>query len=138
MSKQVAILGSTGSIGTQALEVVAQHPEEFHISVLTARNNIDLLVSQALSFLPEHVVVTNKDNYRSVADALSGLSIQVHSGEEELAEVVIEHLRPIQSRFKVLMEDPHHINNLLARGAEKVRPIAERTMVEVNHKLGLG
>ena len=88
MSKQVAILGSTGSIGTQALEVVAQHPEEFHISVLTARNNIDLLVSQALSFLPEHVVVTNKDNYRSVADALSGLSIQVHSGEEELAEVV--------------------------------------------------
>jgi len=58
--------------------------------------------------------------------------------KEDLAEVIIENLRPIRNLFKKLTEDPHHIDNLLAWGAEKVRPIAERTITEVNHKIGLG
>ena len=88
MSKQVAILGSTGSIGTQAIEVIKQHDDRFRVTVLTARNNVDLLVEQALSLLPEHVVVTNPEKYTEVADALSGLSTQVHSGTERLNDIV--------------------------------------------------
>jgi len=61
-----------------------------------------------------------------------------HQLKEGLAEVVIENLRPIQNLFKNLKEDPHYIDNLLARSAEKVRPIAEKTIAEVNHKVGLG
>ena len=87
--KRVAILGSTGSIGTQALEVITQHPDNFQVSVLTARSNVDLLVTQALQFIPEHVVVSDPENYQQVADALSGLDTQVHKGSEPLGEVVM-------------------------------------------------
>lgn len=88
MRKRVAILGSTGSIGTQALEVIAQHSGSFEVTVLTARNNVDLLVEQALKFVPKHVVVTNPENYTDVRDALSGLTTEVHSGHEMLSEIV--------------------------------------------------
>jgi 1-deoxy-D-xylulose-5-phosphate reductoisomerase len=88
MKKRLAILGSTGSIGTQALEVIAQHPEAFEVKVLTARNNIDLLVEQALKFVPDHIVVTNPEKYTDISDALSSLPIDIHFGEEELESIV--------------------------------------------------
>jgi len=88
MKKKVAILGSTGSIGTQALEVISLHPGNFEVTVLTARNNVDLLVEQALKFVPMHVVVANEEHYTLVSDALAGLPTQVHAGEKAISEIV--------------------------------------------------
>jgi 1-deoxy-D-xylulose-5-phosphate reductoisomerase len=88
MKKRIAILGSTGSIGTQALEVIASHREEFEVTVLTARNNVDLLIRQALTFIPQHVVITNQEHYSELADALCALPTKVHSGEKMLSEIV--------------------------------------------------
>ena len=68
--KQIAILGSTGSIGTQALEVVDQKPDTFGVSVLTANNRVDLLIQQAKKYTPEVVVIGNKDHYPSIKQAL--------------------------------------------------------------------
>jgi len=86
--KRIAILGSTGSIGTQTLDVVKQHPHAFSIAVLTAQSNADLLVEQALQFLPSHVVIGDEQKYAFVKEALSGTSIQVLVGAEALLEVV--------------------------------------------------
>ncbi len=88
MRRRVAILGSTGSIGTQALEVISRHSGSFEVTVLTARNNTDLLVEQALKFIPKHVVIANGESYREVKDALSSLPIEVHGGEKMLSEIV--------------------------------------------------
>ena len=65
--KNIAILGSTGSIGTQALEVIDMHPDKFELEVLTARNNADLLIKQAIKYRPNHIVITNEDKYRTRA-----------------------------------------------------------------------
>ena len=67
--KRIAILGSTGSIGTQALEVIAEHPFEFAVEVLTAQNQADLLISQALVWKPAHVVIGNEAKYAQVKEA---------------------------------------------------------------------
>jgi 1-deoxy-D-xylulose-5-phosphate reductoisomerase len=88
MKKRVAILGSTGSIGTQALEVISHNQQEFEVTVLTARNNVDLLIQQALTYIPQHVVITNPENYTAVTDALCALPTKVHSGEKMLSEIV--------------------------------------------------
>ena len=64
--KRIAILGSTGSIGTQTLDVIRQHPEDFEVEVLTAQNNCDLLIAQALEFKPNAVVIGNESNYQKV------------------------------------------------------------------------
>lgn len=86
--KNIAILGSTGSIGTQALEVVASHPDVFQVEVLTAQNNGTLLVEQALKFKPNAVVIVNDDQYGMVKAALSSEDIKVYSGENALSSVV--------------------------------------------------
>ena len=86
--KQIAILGSTGSIGTQALEVVSQLPAFFEVVVLTAQNRAELLVEQAQTYLPQAVVIGNEAHYAFVRDALKHLNIQVLSGESALEEVV--------------------------------------------------
>ncbi len=86
--KHIAILGSTGSIGTQALEVVAAHPEKFGVEVLTAQNNADLLIEQAKKFKPNAVVIGNEDYYNQVKEALIPLDIKVFAGESALASVV--------------------------------------------------
>jgi 1-deoxy-D-xylulose-5-phosphate reductoisomerase len=88
MRKRLAILGSTGSIGTQALDVISEHAGEFEVTVLTARNNVDLLIEQTLRFIPKHVVVTNPEKYGEITDALSSLPTEVHCGEEELESIV--------------------------------------------------
>ncbi|MDC3306117.1 1-deoxy-D-xylulose-5-phosphate reductoisomerase [Flavobacteriales bacterium] len=86
--KQVAILGSTGSIGKQALEVISEHSDLFEVEVLTANNNSALLIEQAKKFKPNTVVITNEDKYKEVDDALFSLGIKVFAGQQSLEEVV--------------------------------------------------
>ena len=88
MVKRIAILGSTGSIGTQALEVIDQHPAIFKVEVLTAMNQADLLISQAIQYKPSHVVIGDEAKYEFVKTALSGLNIVVLAGAKSLEEVV--------------------------------------------------
>ena len=88
MVKRIAILGSTGSIGTQALEVIDQHPAIFKVEVLTAMNQADLLISQAIQYKPSHVVIGDESKYELVKNALLGLNIVVHAGAKSLEEVV--------------------------------------------------
>ncbi|MDN3205558.1 1-deoxy-D-xylulose-5-phosphate reductoisomerase [Algoriphagus sediminis] len=86
--KSVAILGSTGSIGTQTLEVVRQHREEFQVEVLTAQNNYQLLITQALEFEPNAVVIANEDHYPTVRDVLQPKGIKVFAGTKSISQVV--------------------------------------------------
>ena len=86
--KSIAILGSTGSIGTQALEVIAANPEKFEVEVLTAQNNADLLIEQAKKFKPNAVVIGNEGHYQKVKEALVPLDIKVFAGENSLLSVV--------------------------------------------------
>ena len=85
--KRIALLGSTGSIGTQTLEVVRTYPDIFEISVLTGNRNVDLLISQALEFKPNVVVVVDEEGYEKVKEALFSEGIKVYTGEEALAAV---------------------------------------------------
>ncbi len=84
--KRIAIFGSTGSIGTQALEVIAANPDEFAATILTAHTNEDLLIEQALQFKPGMVVIVNETKYQKVKEALSGTDIKVCAGEKALDE----------------------------------------------------
>ncbi|MCA1758839.1 MAG: 1-deoxy-D-xylulose-5-phosphate reductoisomerase [Bacteroidales bacterium] len=88
MKKRIAILGSTGSIGTQALEVIKQHPEKFEVEVLTANNNVDILIAQAKQFQPNAVVIANSDKYTYVTEALKKEQIKVYAGADALNQVV--------------------------------------------------
>ena len=88
MSKKIAILGSTGSIGTQALEVVDAHPDRFEVEVITANNNVDLLTEQAIKYDPNIVVIANKEKYSELSEALANTDIKVYAGEEAIAQVV--------------------------------------------------
>jgi 1-deoxy-D-xylulose-5-phosphate reductoisomerase len=87
-NKRVAILGSTGSIGTQTLDVIRQHPDWFTVEVLTAQHNWELLVAQALEFKPNAVVIGNEDHYSKVKEALSVEPIKVFAGQKAIAQVV--------------------------------------------------
>ncbi|MCB0395242.1 MAG: 1-deoxy-D-xylulose-5-phosphate reductoisomerase [Flavobacteriales bacterium] len=86
--KHIAILGSTGSIGTQALEVIAGQRDHFEVEVLTAQNNAALLIEQAIAWRPNAVVIGNKDAYRQVSDALESFDIKVYAGSDALEQVV--------------------------------------------------
>jgi 1-deoxy-D-xylulose-5-phosphate reductoisomerase len=87
MKKRIAIFGSTGSIGTQALEVIAAYPALFSVEILTAHSNQDLLIAQARQFLPNAVVIGEMTKYAAVKAALSDLPIKVFGGEKSLEEV---------------------------------------------------
>ncbi|GHN00901.1 1-deoxy-D-xylulose 5-phosphate reductoisomerase [Cytophagales bacterium WSM2-2] len=86
--KKIAILGSTGSIGTQALDVIQSHPDYFEVEVLTAQNNADLLIEQAKKFKPNAIVIANEDHYSKVKGALESTDVKVFAGENALASVV--------------------------------------------------
>ncbi len=86
--KRIAILGSTGSIGIQALDILRSHPDQFAIEALTAGNNTKELIRQAREFLPNMVVIANEAHYKDVSDALSDLDIKVFSGQESVAQIV--------------------------------------------------
>lgn len=85
--KRIAIFGSTGSIGTQALEVIKAHPDIFQVEILTAHTNDQLLIEQALEFLPNAVVIGDENKYEGVKEALSPKDIKVFAGENALEEV---------------------------------------------------
>ena len=88
MKKNLAILGSTGSIGTQALDVVRSHPALFGIEVLTAQTNCDLLIRQAIEFIPNAVVIGNTACYSKVAEALKPYPVKVFTGHESITQIV--------------------------------------------------
>jgi 1-deoxy-D-xylulose-5-phosphate reductoisomerase len=88
VKKRIAILGSTGSIGTQTLEVIAQNPDSFEVEVLTANNNIELLIEQARLFRPNVVVITNSCHYDLLKEALKDEPVKVYAGKEALQQVV--------------------------------------------------
>lgn len=89
--KGVAILGSTGSIGTQALEVIQAYPEQFDLQVITAQSNAKLLIEQAKLFQPNAVVIGDEEKYQEVKDALFAEDIHVYAGAEALCQVVEFH-----------------------------------------------
>lgn len=88
MKKNIAILGSTGSIGTQALEVIAAHPDHFELELITAQNNYELLIEQARRFIPNVVVIVNDQHYSAVKTALAPLPIKVYAGENAMCSAV--------------------------------------------------
>ena len=88
MKKGIAILGSTGSIGTQTLEVINEHKNLFSVEVLTANNNCDLLIEQAKKYKPNAVVIVNRDKYNKVNSELFKLGIKVYSGQKSLEQIV--------------------------------------------------
>jgi len=86
--KNIAILGSTGSIGTQTLQVIEAYPENFSVEVLTANNNVDLLIKQALKFKPNAIVIANEIHYKKLKEALYNEDIKVFAGSEAIGQVV--------------------------------------------------
>ncbi len=90
MKKQIAILGSTGSIGTQALQVIEEHPDLYEAYVLTAGSQADKLIAQARQFRPEAVVIANEAKYHQVKEALADFPIKVYAGTEAICQIVQE------------------------------------------------
>jgi 1-deoxy-D-xylulose-5-phosphate reductoisomerase len=86
-AKRIALFGSTGSIGTQALEVIAAHPDLFSVEILTAQSNDELLIAQALQFMPNMVVIGDERKYDRVKEALQSTPVKVFAGEKSLEEV---------------------------------------------------
>jgi len=88
LKKQIAILGSTGSIGTQALDVIRKHPDLFGVEVLTAQSNTEKLIRQAIEFLPNAVVIGNEACYLKVSEGLKDYPIKVFAGEDAISQIV--------------------------------------------------
>ena len=88
MPKRIALLGSTGSIGTQSLDVISRFPDQFTVEVLTAGNNIDLLIQQTKQFKPDSVVIANVSHYKLLKDSISDSDVKVYCGIEAIEQVV--------------------------------------------------
>ncbi|MCR9012785.1 1-deoxy-D-xylulose-5-phosphate reductoisomerase [Gabonibacter sp. KD22] len=88
MMKNIAVLGSTGSIGTQTLQVIGANPERFRVEVLTANNQVELLAQQAVRFKPNMVVIANEEKYGQLKELLADEDIKVYAGSEAIAQVV--------------------------------------------------
>jgi 1-deoxy-D-xylulose-5-phosphate reductoisomerase len=86
--KRIAILGSTGSIGTQTLEVIKKNPDKFEVEILTANENADLLIEQAISFLPDSVVIANDNKYEYVSESLKKYPVKVFAGYDSVSQIV--------------------------------------------------
>ena len=88
MPQKIALLGSTGSIGTQTLDVISRYPDDFRVTVLTGGNNTELLARQARRFLPDYVVISNKDHFKKLKNDLLGTNIRIFAGADDLEQVV--------------------------------------------------
>ncbi|HPA87722.1 MAG TPA: 1-deoxy-D-xylulose-5-phosphate reductoisomerase [Bacteroidales bacterium] len=88
MPKRIAVLGSTGSIGTQTLDVISRYPGEFEVEVLTAGNNVRLLEQQARKFMPNAVVIGNEGHYHLLRDSLRDVPVKVYAGEDAIEQIV--------------------------------------------------
>jgi 1-deoxy-D-xylulose-5-phosphate reductoisomerase len=86
--KKIAILGSTGSIGTQALDIIKENPDELQVEVLTAHSNADLLIKQAIEFNPNHVVIADESKYLQVKNALESHDIKVFAGQKSISDLM--------------------------------------------------
>lgn len=86
--RRIAILGSTGSIGTQALQVIEEHSGKYEVQVLTANNNVELLARQARQFLPDAVVIANDTHYIALKKTLADIPVKVFAGADAICEVV--------------------------------------------------
>ena len=86
--KKIALLGSTGSIGQQTLDVIENNPDLFSVEVLTANNNVDLLIRQTEKFMPNVVIISNEEKYLQVKEALAHLPVKVYAGCDAIAQVV--------------------------------------------------
>jgi 1-deoxy-D-xylulose-5-phosphate reductoisomerase len=88
MPERIALLGSTGSIGTQSLDIISKYPEKFAVEILIAGNNIDLLIYQAHKYQPDSVVIANPDHYLKLKESLHNTNIKVYAGNEAIEQVV--------------------------------------------------
>src|SRR5450759_3154834 len=88
MPERIALLGSTGSIGTQALDIISKYPEKFTVEVLVAGDNIDLLIQQALKYQPDSVVIANTGHYQQLKETLRNTNIKVYAGNDSIEQVV--------------------------------------------------
>lgn len=88
MKKRIAILGSTGSIGTQTLDIISQFPDRFEVYALTANNNVQLLAEQARKFQPEIVCIANEQHYAKLKASLADLPVKVYAGADAIAQMV--------------------------------------------------
>jgi 1-deoxy-D-xylulose-5-phosphate reductoisomerase len=88
MPKRIALLGSTGSIGTQALDIISRYPEKFTVEVLVAGNNIDLLVQQAHKYKPDSVVIANPDHYLQLKECLQYTNTKIYAGNDAIEQIV--------------------------------------------------
>ena len=86
--KKIALLGSTGSIGRQTLDVIENNPDLFSVEVLTANNNVELLIQQTQKFLPDVVIINNEEKYTQIKEALAHLPVKVYAGSDAIAQVV--------------------------------------------------
>ena len=84
--KRIAILGSTGSIGTQALEVIRKNPDNFEVEVLTANDNVDLLAKQANEFSPNTIIIANETKYDQLVSLVSNLPVKVYAGNNAISQ----------------------------------------------------
>ena len=133
MKRKICILGSTGSIGTQALDVIRAHSDLFEAYVLTAGSNADLLVKQAREFEPCAVVIADESQYDKVSDALSDLPIQVYAGSEALCQVVT--MEPIDIALTALVGFSGLRPTIAAIGANKPIALANKETLVVAGEL---
>ena len=129
MKKQIAILGSTGSIGTQALEVIEEHSDKFEVYALTANNNADLLISQARKFNPEFVVIANENKYAQVKEALSDLPMKVFAGAASIADVAA--MQPVDIVLTAMVGYSGLLPTISAVKASKVIALANKETLVV-------
>ncbi|RRD62063.1 1-deoxy-D-xylulose-5-phosphate reductoisomerase [Tannerella forsythia] len=133
MKRRLAILGSTGSIGTQALEVVSEHPDEFEVYALTAHHQVDLLIRQARRFMPEVVVIANEQYYPELKEALADWPVKVWAGVDAIAQVV--QMEPIDMVLTALVGYAGLRPTIAALEAGKVIALANKETLVVAGEL---
>ncbi len=131
--KKIAILGSTGSIGTQALQVIEEHADLYEAYVLTANNRVELLIEQARRFMPEAVVIANEDKYEVLRDALADLAVKVYAGAEALCQIVQE--RPVDVVLTAMVGFPGLRPTISAIKAGKAIALANKETLVVAGEL---
>ncbi len=133
MKRRLAILGSTGSIGTQALEVIEEHPGLFEVYALTANNQVDLLINQARKFMPEVVVIANEKKYPELREALEDLPVKVWAGTDAISQVV--QMEPIDMVLTAMVGYPGLQPTINAIKAGKAIALANKETLVVAGEL---
>lgn len=134
--RQIAILGSTGSIGTQALEVISEHSDQFEVYALTCNNQVDLLIEQARRFMPEVVVIANERKYPELKEALEDLPIKVWAGSEAIVQMV--RMEPIDTVLTAMVGYAGLRPTIAAIEAGKAIALANKETLVVAGELIMG